>query len=59
YVARCAGLGTTAGFTSGCRASRSLGWRAAPLKQEVESNHLEVARRAVWVGATRHYKIQS
>ncbi|MCI54283.1 hypothetical protein A2U01_0075532, partial [Trifolium medium] len=44
--ARCAGLGATAGYTSGCCASRSFGWRAAPLMQEVESHHLEVARRA-------------
>ncbi|MCI46977.1 hypothetical protein A2U01_0068218, partial [Trifolium medium] len=45
-MARCAGLGTIAGFTSGCCASRSLGWRVAPLKQEVGRVHLEVARRA-------------
>ncbi|MCI74714.1 hypothetical protein A2U01_0095978 [Trifolium medium] len=58
-MARCAGLGATIGYTSGSCASRSLGLRVAPLSQVVESQHLEVARRAVLVGATRQYKIQS
>ncbi|MCI71568.1 hypothetical protein A2U01_0092831 [Trifolium medium] len=35
-----------------------MGWRGAPLKQVVEGNLLEVARRAGWTGATRQYKIQ-
>ncbi|MCI71479.1 hypothetical protein A2U01_0092742, partial [Trifolium medium] len=38
--------GITVESTSGCCASRSLGWRIAPLKQVVGRIHLEVARRA-------------
>ncbi|MCI70621.1 hypothetical protein A2U01_0091884, partial [Trifolium medium] len=37
-------------------ASRSPGWRVAQLKQVIERNHLEVARRAAWSGAARQYK---
>ncbi|MCI69247.1 hypothetical protein A2U01_0090508, partial [Trifolium medium] len=38
--------------------SREHFWilRVAQLSQVVEGNHLEVARRAGWVGATRQYK---
>ncbi|MCI07541.1 hypothetical protein A2U01_0028610 [Trifolium medium] len=34
-------------------------WCGAPLKQVVEGNLLEVARRAGRSGATRQYKIQA
>ncbi|MCI72915.1 hypothetical protein A2U01_0094179, partial [Trifolium medium] len=36
------------GSLSGNCASRSLVWRDAPLKQVVEDDPLEVARRAGW-----------
>ncbi|MCI51220.1 hypothetical protein A2U01_0072464, partial [Trifolium medium] len=52
-MARCAGYGVIAGFTSGSCASRILVWRGAQLNQTVEEKPLEVARRAGWVGATR------
>ncbi|MCI75410.1 hypothetical protein A2U01_0096679, partial [Trifolium medium] len=37
-------------------ASRSLVWRGAPVKQVVEGNLLEVARRAVGYDAARRFK---
>ncbi|MCI44820.1 hypothetical protein A2U01_0066059 [Trifolium medium] len=58
-MARCAGRGIIVESTSGCCVSRSLGWRIAPLKQVVERILLDVARRAGWGGAMRHYKIQA
>ncbi|MCI68132.1 hypothetical protein A2U01_0089391, partial [Trifolium medium] len=42
---RCAIHSVLAGFISGSCASRSLGWRGAPLNQAVEEEPLEVARR--------------
>ncbi|MCI50718.1 hypothetical protein A2U01_0071962, partial [Trifolium medium] len=57
-MARCAGLGVIAGYTSESCAPRSPGGRVAQLKQIVEGKLQAVARRAGWVGATRHYEIQ-